>query len=111
MPIATRHHLRSANLTACRNCCAKGSDRLHFWMSNWTLGLVKAHGMALEAHCPNEACRRFHTFDLDMLIAETGAGAEFEIADIPPLDCKTCGARLEIRLAMIPPRDPNDAVH
>jgi hypothetical protein len=80
-------------------------------MSDWTLGLVKARGMALEAHCPSEACRRFHTFDLDMLIAETDAGAEFKIVDIPPLDCKECGARLEIRLAMIPPEDLDGAIH
>ena len=80
-------------------------------MSDWTLGLVKARGLALEAHCPSEACRRFYTFDLDMLIAETGAGAEFKIADIPPLDCKECVARLEIRLAMIPPGDLNGAVY
>jgi hypothetical protein len=80
-------------------------------MSDWTLGLVKARGMALEAHCPNEACRRFHTFDLDMLIAETDAGAEFKIADIPPLDCKECGAPLDIRLAMISPGNVSGAIH
>lgn len=80
-------------------------------MSDWTLGLVKARGMAVEAHCPSEACRRFYTFDLDTLIAETDAGAEFKIADIPTLHCKSCGARLEIRLAMIPPEDQDGAIH
>jgi len=80
-------------------------------MSDWTLGLVKARGMTLEAHCPSEDCRRFYTFDLDMLIAETDAGVEYKIADIPPLDCKACGARLDIRLAMIPPGDLDGAIH
>ena len=80
-------------------------------MSDWTLGLVRERGMALEAHCPSEACRRFYTFDLDTLIAETDAGAEFKIADIPLLHCKECGARLEIRLAMIPPGYPEGAIH
>ena len=80
-------------------------------MSDWTLDLVRARGMALEAHCPSEACRRFYTFDLDTLIAETDAGAEFKIADIPLLHCKECGARLEIRLAMIPPGYPEGAIH
>lgn len=80
-------------------------------MSHWTLGLVKACGMALEAHCPSEACRRFHTFDLDMLIAETDAGAEFKIVDIPPLDCKECGAPLDIRLVMISPGNVSGAIH
>ncbi len=71
-------------------------------MSDLTLGRVKARGMALEAHCPSGACRRFYIFDLDMLIAETDAGAEFNIADIPPLHCKACRAPLEIRLAVPP---------
>ena len=72
-------------------------------MSEWTLGLVKAQGMALEAYCPNTTCRQFYAFNLDTLIA--GAGAEFRIADIPPLDCNKCQSRLDIRLAMIPPDD------
>jgi hypothetical protein len=57
--------------------------------------------MALEAYCPNRECMRFYAFDLDTLIAETGA--DYRIADIPQLDCTECGARLDIRLAMMPP--------
>jgi hypothetical protein len=67
-------------------------------MSEWTLGLVKARGMALEAYCPNKVCSLFYSFNLDRLIAQTGP--EFRIADIPPLDCTQCQTRLDIRLAM-----------
>jgi hypothetical protein len=59
--------------------------------------------MALEAYCLNKECMRFYAFDLDMLIAKTGA--DYRIADIPPLDCTQCGGRLDIRLAMMPPVD------
>lgn len=70
-------------------------------MTDWTLGLVKARGMALEAYCPNQSCRRFYAFDLDLLVKE--ASADFRIADIPPLSCDHCGAPLDIRLAMSGP--------
>jgi hypothetical protein len=70
-------------------------------MTEWTLGLMKARGMALEAYCPNPSCRRFYAFDLDLLIDE--AGVDFRIADIPPKSCGHCGAPLDIRLAMSGP--------
>ncbi len=70
-------------------------------MSEWTLGQVRTRGMALEAYCSNETCRRFYVFDLDTLIEQ--AGVDFRVNDIPPLSCEHCGAALDIRLAMSGP--------
>jgi hypothetical protein len=53
-------------------------------MSDWTLGAVKERNMEINALCQNEACRHFFTFNLDALIE--GAGADFLLADIPPME-------------------------
>jgi hypothetical protein len=72
-------------------------------MSDWTLGSIKAHNLALEAHCQAPDCRRFYAFDLDRLIEEQGA--DFRLDDIPTLACGACGAPLKLMLASIPPDD------
>ena len=58
-------------------------------MSEWTLGAVKARNMEINALCENEACRHLFTFNLDALIE--GAGVDFPLADIPPMECPACG--------------------
>lgn len=67
-------------------------------MSDWTLGAVKARNMQLLAICPNDACRNLAEFNVDELIA--GVGAAYRIDDIPQMDCRRCGTRLEIKLAL-----------
>lgn len=69
-------------------------------MSDWTLGAVKARNMEINALCENEACRHLFTFNLDALIE--GAGADYKLANIPPMDCPRwdrlpSGFRLSIR--------------
>ena len=58
-------------------------------MSDWTLGAVKARNMEINALCENEACRHLFIFNLEMLI--DGVGADYKLADIPPMECPTCG--------------------
>ena len=71
-------------------------------MSGWTLGAVKARGMEVVALCEQEGCKHLFTFDLDGLIE--GVGAEFPLAEIPPLPCPRCGvAPLLIRLSFPDP--------
>lgn len=71
-------------------------------MSEWTLGLVKARGMEIVALCDNVECRHLFAFDLDELIE--GVGADFPVAEIPPLACPKCGQRpLVIRLSFADP--------
>jgi hypothetical protein len=78
-------------------------------MSDWTLGAVKERGMEINALCQNEACRHLFTFDLDALIE--GAGADYKLADIPPMECPRCGAGpLAIRLSFVdPPPEEEEA--
>jgi hypothetical protein len=78
-------------------------------MSDWTLGAVRTQGMEINAICENEACRHLFTFNLDALIE--GAGADFPLADIPPMECPSCGVGpLAIRLSFVdPPREEDDA--
>lgn len=76
-------------------------------MSEWTLGAVKAQNMELLALCEAEGCNHLFAFDLDALIE--GAGADFRLADIPPMQCPQCGmARLSIRLSFPDPPDEGD---
>lgn len=70
-------------------------------MSDWTLGAVRARNMQLEASCKTKDCGRFLRFDLDRLIGSVGAN--FPIADIPPMTCEDCGGPLSIELAMLHP--------
>ena len=65
--------------------------------------------MEINALCQNEACRHLFTFNLDALIE--GAGADFLITDIPPMECPACGQdELAIRLSFIdPPREEDEA--
>jgi hypothetical protein len=72
-------------------------------MSDWTLGGIKAHNLALEGHCRAQDCKRFYAFDLDRLIEENGA--DFRLDDIPTLACGACGAPLKLMLAGIPADD------
>lgn len=72
-------------------------------MSDWTLGAVVDRGMALEAYCQTESCRKFFAFNLPTLIESVGAG--FLVADIPEMDCEACGGRLDYRLALASPND------
>jgi hypothetical protein len=77
-------------------------------MSDWTLGAVKTRGMEINALCENQACRHLFTFDLEALIE--GAGADFPLADIPPMDCPACGAGpLAIRISFIEPQRDKEA--
>ena len=72
-------------------------------MSEWTLGAVKARNMEINALCENEACRHLFTFNLDALIE--GVGADYKLADIPPMDCPACGVGpLAVRLSFVDPR-------
>ncbi|MGZ8400710.1 MAG: hypothetical protein ACXWVI_05375 [Methyloceanibacter sp.] len=72
-------------------------------MSDWTLGAVKARGMEINALCENQACRHLFTFNLEALIE--GAGADFPLADIPPMDCPACGGGpLVIRISFVEPQ-------
>jgi hypothetical protein len=77
-------------------------------MSDWTLGAVKARNMEIVALCDNEACRHLFSFDLEALIE--GAGADFPLADIAPMNCPHCGTGpLTIRLSFVdPPRDEEE---
>ena len=59
-------------------------------MSDWTFGDVKARNMEIVALCEREGCRHLFTFNLDQLIE--GAGADYKVADIPPMACPACGA-------------------
>jgi hypothetical protein len=69
-------------------------------MSDWTFGAVKARNM--ESWCEQEGCRHLFTFDLNQLIE--GAGADYKVADIPPMTCPACGAGLlAIRLSFAEP--------
>ncbi len=71
-------------------------------MSDWTFGAVKALNMEIVALCEQEGCRHLFTFDLDQLIE--GAGADYKVADIPPMTCPACGAGLlAIRLSFAEP--------
>jgi len=72
-------------------------------MSDWTLGAVKARGMEINALCENQACRHLFTFNLEALIE--GAGADFPLADIQPMDCPACGVGpLVIRISFVEPQ-------
>lgn len=77
-------------------------------MSDWTLGVIKAHNMEINALCQNEACRHLFTFNLDAL--SEGAGADFLLADIPPMECPACRlGPLAIRLSFVdPPREEDE---
>ena len=58
--------------------------------------------MEIIALCQNEACRHLFTFNLDQLIE--GAGADYKLADIPPMTCPACaGGTLVIRLSFADP--------
>jgi hypothetical protein len=71
-------------------------------MSDWTLGRVKARNMEIVALCEQEGCKHLFAFDLDALIE--GVGAEYPLADIPPMPCPHCGAApLTIRLSFADP--------
>ena len=71
-------------------------------MSDWTLGAGKARNMEIVALCESESCSHLFSFDLDALTE--GAGADFRLADIPPMDCPRCGAGpLLIRLSFPAP--------
>ena len=71
-------------------------------MSDWTFGAVKARNMEIVALCEQEGCRHLFTFDLDQLIE--GAGADYKVADSPPMTCPACGAGLlAIRLSFAEP--------
>ena len=77
-------------------------------MSDWTLGAIKARAMEIVALCENDSCRHLFSFNLDALIE--GAGADYKLADIPPLSCPRCGiSPLVIRLSFPdPPREDED---
>jgi hypothetical protein len=71
-------------------------------MSDWTLGLVKARNIEIVALCEQEACKHLFVFDLDGLIESVGA--DYPVAEIPPLSCPRCGvAPLTIRLSFADP--------
>ena len=71
-------------------------------MSDWTLGDVKARNMEIVALCEQEGCRHLFAFNLDQLIE--GVGADYKLADIPPMTCPACGAGpLVIRLSFAEP--------
>jgi len=74
-------------------------------MSDWTLGDVKARSMEIIALCEQEGCHRLFAMNLDQLIE--GAGADYKLADIPPMTCPACGAgQLVVRLSFAePPRE------
>jgi hypothetical protein len=75
-------------------------------MSEWTLGAVRARNMEIVALCEQDSCRNLFTFDLEALIE--GAGADFLLAEIPPMACPNCGvAPLLIRLSF--PDPPQEA--
>ena len=78
-------------------------------MSDWTLGVIKAHNMEINALCHNRSCRHLFTFNLDALIE--GVGADFLRADIPSMECPACGVcPLAIRLSFVdPPREEDEA--
>ena len=77
-------------------------------MSDWTLGAVKARNMEINALCDQEGCRHLFVFNLDQLIE--GVGADYRLADIPPMACPQCGVSpLVIRLSFAdPPPQPED---
>ena len=77
-------------------------------MSDWTLGAVKARNMEIVALCDQEGCRHLFVFNLDALIE--GVGADYPLADIPPMACPQCGVSpLVIRLSFAdPPPQPED---
>lgn len=69
---------------------------------DWTLGDVKARNMEIVALCEEAGCRRLFTMSLDQVIE--GEGADFKLADIPPMRCPACGGGpLVIRLAFADP--------
>jgi hypothetical protein len=71
-------------------------------MSDWTLGAVKARNMEIVALCDQESCRHMFVFNLEQLIA--GVGADYPLADIPPMACPNCGTSpLTIRLSFADP--------
>jgi hypothetical protein len=70
-------------------------------MSEWTLGSVKERNMEINALCATEGCRHLYVFDLDALIE--GAGADYAVADIPPMTCPRCDGPLAIRLSFVQP--------
>ena len=71
-------------------------------MSDWTLGAVKARNMEIVALCEQESCRHMFVFNLDALIE--GVGADYPLADIPPMECPNCGVSpLTIRLSFADP--------
>ena len=71
-------------------------------MSDWTLGAIKARNIAINALCDQQDCRHLFVFNLDQLIA--GVGADYKLADIPPMTCPQCGlSPLTIRLAFAEP--------
>jgi hypothetical protein len=75
-------------------------------MSDWTLGAVKARNMEIVALCEQQSCRHMFVFNLDQLIE--GVGPDYQVADIPPLNCPRCAAGpLTIRLSFAdPPPEP-----
>lgn len=82
-------------------------------MSDWTFGDVKVRNMEIVALCEREGCRHLFTFNFDQLIE--GAGADYKVADIPPMACPACGAgTLVVRLSFAeppPPREKTDVAH
>jgi hypothetical protein len=71
-------------------------------MSDWTLGDVKARNMEIVAICEQKDCRHLFTMKLDELIE--GVGADYKLAEIPPLTCPACGnGQLVIRLSFPDP--------
>jgi hypothetical protein len=70
--------------------------------TSWTLGAIKARGLALEGHCQKPGCRQFVSFNVDSLIDVAGPG--YVVRElIPGVQCRTCGGRLKFMLAMLPP--------
>jgi len=67
--------------------------------TSWTLGAIKARGLALEGQCREPGCDWFVTFDIDGLIEL--AGPDYVMPElIPDVRCQSCGGRLKFMLGM-----------
>jgi hypothetical protein len=71
-------------------------------LTTWTLGAIKARGLALEGYCETGDCGHFYVFNVDGLIER--AGPDYLVPEyLPGMTCDACGGRLKFMLAMVPP--------
>ena len=72
----------------------------------WRAG--RQRNLALEGYCQSDGCGNFFVFNVDHLIASTGA--DYLVPEIlPGITCSVCGGALKVKLAMMRADDEEGA--